>query len=250
MSEYLEPAVTPAVSTPTGTAPAPTDRPPAAPPVDDPAPMKDRAADAAQASKGAAADVAHTASDKAKDVIGETKTQARNVVGEARGQLSEQAGAQHRNLVDKLQSLADELSSMSHTSEQSGVATDLVAQAGERARGVASWLDARQPGDLVEELRSFGRQRPGAFLAGALVLGVVAGRLTRGVVAVHGQDADDSDAGRSTQPVPVDDESLSTGGAGYSVEQPATDRNEFPPAGQYAPPASGLAVGGSGGVRP
>ena len=44
----------------------------------------------------------------------------------------------------------------------------------------------------MEEVRRFARRRPGAFLAGSLVAGVVAGRLTRGAKAA--QDSTESSA--------------------------------------------------------
>ena len=176
-----------------------TEAPPPAPgtgtitsgPTDSDSSMKDKAADSAQAGKQAASEVAQTATDKAKDVAQEAKTQARNVVGQAQDQLREQASNQHRNLVSNLRSLGDQLNSMADRSDQSGPATDLVGEAGSRAHSVASWLDEREPGQLVDELRSFARRKPGVFLLGALAAGVVAGRLTRGVVAAH-QDDDDS----------------------------------------------------------
>jgi hypothetical protein len=151
---------------------------------------KERVAGSAQAGKQAAGEVAQSAADRAKDVAAETKHQARTVLSTAQEQLREQTRQQHRNLVDKLRSLGEELSAMARGSEQSGTATDLVSQAGERAHSAASWLDAREPGELVDELRSFARRRPGAFLVGALAAGVVAGRLTRGAVAAHSDDAD------------------------------------------------------------
>ena len=151
--------------------------------------MKDKAADTAEAGKQAAGEVAQTAADNAKDVAAETKAQARNVLSEAQGQLREQTHAQHRNLVTNLRSLADELNSMAQGSEQQGPATDLVAQAGQRARSAASWLDEREPAQLVDEVRAFARRRPATFIVGALAAGVVAGRLTRGVVSAHQDDS-------------------------------------------------------------
>ena len=104
---------------------------------DDPS-AKEKATQTAQAGKQAVGEVAQTATDKAKDVATETKRQARNVVGEAQSQLKDQAATQHRNAVTSLRSLADELQSMSERGEQSGMASDLVGQAGERAHSVAS----------------------------------------------------------------------------------------------------------------
>ena len=154
--------------------------------------MKDKAADSAQAGKQAAGEVAQTATDKAKDVAQEAKTQARNVVGQAQDQLREQASTQHQSLVTNLRSLGDQLTSMAERSDESGQATDLVAEAGSRVHSAAAWLDDREPGQLLDELRSFARRKPGVFVLGALVAGVAAGRLTRGVVAVHQDDSSDT----------------------------------------------------------
>jgi hypothetical protein len=153
---------------------------------------KEKASDAADAGKQAATEVAQNAAGQAKDVAQETKKQAKDLIGEARSQLSEQAGVQHKNLVTNLRALADELTSMAHNSENGGTATDLVSQAGDRAHGVADWLDQREPGDLLGEVRTFAQQRPGAFLLGAAVAGIVAGRLTRGAVAAHSDDSSSS----------------------------------------------------------
>jgi hypothetical protein len=81
---------------------------------------------------------------------------------------------------------------MVSNSDQSGPATQLTSQARDRVHGAADWLDGREPGDLVDELRSLARRRPGAFLVGAALAGVVAGRLTRGVVAGQAEDTDSS----------------------------------------------------------
>jgi hypothetical protein len=75
---------------------------------------------------------------------------------------------------------------MSQSSEQSGIAGDLVREVASRTRKVASWLDSREPGDLLDEVRGFARRKPGVFLAGAAVAGVLAGRLTRGVAQAGG----------------------------------------------------------------
>jgi len=160
--------------------------------------VKDKATQSAQVGKDAASDLASTAADKAQDVAQEAKYQARDLMGQARGQLRSQASDQHRNAVSNLRSLGDELDSMANSTQysgKSGLATDLVSQAAGHAHGVADWLDGRNPEELLDEVRRFARRRPGAFLLGALAAGVVAGRLTRGVVAEHtdsGSDAGDS----------------------------------------------------------
>ena len=167
--------------------------------------MKDKAAESAEAGKQAASDLASTAASKAQDVAQEAKGQARNVVGEARDQLRSQAGDQTKNAVTNLRALGDELRSMADHSrqntEQGGIATDLVSQAADRSHGAADWLDGRDPDDILDEVRRFARRRPGAFLLGTLAAGLVAGRLARGVAAVH---SDDSDSPSSNGTVGVD----------------------------------------------
>jgi hypothetical protein len=61
------------------------------------------------------------------------------------------------------------------------VVSDLAHEASQRIKAFASALDDREPAELLDEVRRFARQRPGAFLGLAAFAGVVAGRLTRGV---------------------------------------------------------------------
>ena len=169
--------------------------------------MSDRASGAMDQGRQAASDVASTAADKAREVQDETTRQARDLLGEARGHLRDQASEQHRNVVSTLRSLSSELANMH--SDQPGLASELVTQARTRVEDVADWLDRRQPGDLVNELRTFARRRPGVFLLGAAVAGVAAGRVTRGAVAAHSDDS-----GSATPSVPEP-----TGG----YEEPTSD---------------------------
>jgi hypothetical protein len=85
-----------------------------------------------------------------------------------------------------LRAVADELSEMAAKGGQSGLATQVAQEAAERVHGVASWLDQREPGDLLDGVRDFARRHPGTFLVGAAVAGVVAGRLTTGLTSAAG----------------------------------------------------------------
>ena len=71
---------------------------------------------------------------------------------------------------------------MADGGQQSGTVSEVARQAADRADRLAEWLGQREPGDLLDEVRSFARRRPGAFLLGAAIAGVVVGRLTRGAV--------------------------------------------------------------------
>jgi len=180
--------------------------------------MKDRATEAANEGKQAAGQVAQTAVEHAQEVRDEAVRQARDLAGEARQQVSSQVGQQHQALVSNLRSLGSELGSMTRsTGGESGVATELVSQAKERIDGLADWLDRREPGQVLDEARNFARRRPGAFLLGALAAGVVAGRLTRGVVAAHTYDDSSGQLGATTQPgLPSYGGTASPAAGGYS----------------------------------
>lgn len=135
------------------------------------------ASDAKQSGKR----VADTATSEAKDVASEAAAQARSLFDQVKSELSGQATSQSHRAVVGIRSLADELGQMTSSSEQKGVASDLAQQASSRVHGLADWLESREPADLLNEARDFARRRPGAFLAGAALLGLVGGRLTRGL---------------------------------------------------------------------
>jgi hypothetical protein len=141
------------------------------------------AKDHAQQAAGTAADeskhVAGVARDEAQKVASEAKSQVGNLVSEATSQVAEQTRTQRDRVVETLRTFGDDLDKMA-TQSDGGMAADLAREGASRARTLSSRLDGREPNDLLDEVRSFARRRPGTFLLGALAAGVVAGRLTRG----------------------------------------------------------------------
>ena len=144
---------------------------------------KDEAADVKRQAADSAQSVAETAKTEASNVAAEVKTNARDLLHQAKSDLTAQAGAQQQKVAEGLRSVSTELHSMASASDQPGVASDLVRQAAERSSAVASWLDGRDPGSLLTEVKSFARQRPGTFLLLAAGAGVLAGRLSRSLSA-------------------------------------------------------------------
>jgi hypothetical protein len=171
---------------------------------------KDEARATGQQAKEGARHVAEVGKDEAKNVAQETGQQAKELWQQTRSQLLEQSAQQQTRVADGLRSLSEELSGMARGSEQQGVASDLAHQASQRMGDVAAWLDQRDPGSLVSEVKQFARQRPGAFLATAAVIGLVGGRLSRGLVADHQDQQESASPGASgaghsaAAPVPVD----------------------------------------------
>ena len=155
--------------------PGPQDQPSAT------AVARDQAATVGRSAGEAGGHVAQTAADQAREVVSETARQARDLLGEAGGHARDQASVQQQNAASQLRSVADELREMTAKGGQSGVATEVAQQAAERIHGMASWLEQREPADVLQAVRDFARRRPGVFLARAVAAGLAAGRLTRGM---------------------------------------------------------------------
>ena len=178
---------------------------------------KDQAKSVANDAKQGGQQVAQTAKEQTQEVASEAKDQARQLYQQVRGEFGDQAATQHQRAASGLRTLGDELGSMARGSEQSGVASDLANQASDRVNALAGWLESREPGDVLAEVTSFARRKPGTFLAAAAAVGFLGGRLTRGLTA-------ESDlGGSSSAPQPrASGTDFSSGSTGYNPG-PATD---------------------------
>jgi len=204
---------------------------------------RDEAADVGNSAREAGSHVAQSATDQAKQVVSETGRQARDLLGEAKGQVREQASTQQHQAAQQLRAVAGELSEMAAKGGQSGLATQVAQEAAERVRGVASWLDQREPGDLLDGVRDFARRHPGTFLVGAAAAGVVAGRLTRGLTGAAGPDGQPR-----PQPYAVSEPQPRTFSELPLAEDAPTMADPVPPLpGDHVP---GPAAGGAASRRP
>jgi hypothetical protein len=147
---------------------------------------KEEAKDVGREGVAAGQQVAQTAKEEAGHVAQEAKYQVKNLVSQVGDNVRSQASNQQQRAASGLRSFSDGLTSMANGNPQSGPAMDLVNQASERVNRIASWIENREPADLLEEVKSFARRRPGAFLAIAAGAGLLAGRLTRGMTAGAG----------------------------------------------------------------
>jgi hypothetical protein len=180
---------------------------------------KNEAATVAGEAAGAVQDVAETAKAGVSDVASEVKTNARDLMHQAKSDLTAQAETQQQKAAEGIRKISEELRSMAAAPDEQGVAADLVRQAADRSASVASWLEHRDPGSLLNEVKSFARQRPGAFLLLAAGAGMVAGRLGRSLQAGAPTAAPTTGTALPPQPVqsPVTDSSIGAYRAGAPV---------------------------------
>jgi len=147
---------------------------------------REQAREVGSSATQAAGQVAQTSKEQATQVAQEAQRQARDLASEVRTQVTDQANTQTNRLAGTIRTLGQELEQIgSGSGGQSGLVTDLASQFSSRVQDIAGYLENRQPGEIVEELRSFARQRPGSFLIGAAFAGVLAGRMTKGAVAAQ-----------------------------------------------------------------
>ena len=149
---------------------------------------KGQAKQVGSAAAAAGQRVASTTKDQASRVASDAVGQARELFGQATEQLSEQAGKQQKNAASTLRTFGADLSRMREQQDGGGLAAELVQTVSERTDRVAQWLEDRDPGDVLDEVRQFAARRPGLFIALAAVTGVVAARATKALVAESKSD--------------------------------------------------------------
>ena len=199
-------------------------------PVPDDGGVREQAQQAAGTAAGEGRRVASVAQDEARNVAAEARTQVRGLVDQAGQQVDDQTRQQKGRLVDTMNSLSHDLEGMA--SEQGGMAADLVREVAQRTRSISSHLDQREPRELLDDVRSFARRRPGTFLLGALAAGVVVGRLARA-----GQAAQSSDGGAAGV-------SGTAGATGYSTRPtPTSPAHRATPAADVTDPSDPLTTG-------
>lgn len=142
--------------------------------------MQQHAGQVTGEAKDAAQEVGGQAREQLSSLGGEARDRAKGTIQDLRGQLEEHADGQAKKAAGGLHDIAGQLRSMADGA-QPGAAQDLSRQAGDQLDRFAGRLDEGGTSGLVEDLQRFARQRPGAFLLGAVSAGFVVGRLMRNV---------------------------------------------------------------------
>jgi hypothetical protein len=195
--------------------------------------------------------LAHTAAEEMKQVVDGATREGRDLVQEGREQLMTQARDGQQKAARSLHTLADQLRQMSDQTAEPGVASDVTRQVSERTRSVAQWLEHREPGELLEDVRRFARRRPGVFLAGAAIAGVLVGRVTRGAVAHQKDETGDGGQSVGGRPAVGQDQSAATAvgtgeTGGAALPAAAVPATPTMPGGYSAPPPDPVLPGSPG----
>lgn len=198
--------------------------------------------DLAAEGQHSAAEVIDTAKQEATLVADQAKEQTAHLFEELSTDLREQASQQQRKVAENLRDISNEFRSMLDQSQATGTAATLVDQASHHSGRVAEWLDQREPGDLVDEVKDFARKRPGAFLGIALGAGLLAGRITRNASASKHTDQQQSPG--ATANAPAKTSGLSD--RPHAEPLATAPRVTAPPVGQADPSAPRTGTTGDG----
>lgn len=144
--------------------------------------------------------VGETAREEASQVLATATEQASNVLGELTDELSQKADEQASRLGQGLYEVSSQLWAMSENAGEQGIAVSAARQLSEQSERLADRLSQDGTAGLASDVRRYARNNPGSFLLGAAVLGVVAGRLTRGA---KDQAKQSSGGRRSPMPSPT-----------------------------------------------
>lgn len=179
--------------------------------------VKDEAASVARTGVDAAKDVGRTAGDEAGAVMEEAKDQLQDLYEQTRAELTDEAAKQQERISTGLRTVGDDLDAMARSSDDGGVARQLVRETSQRVSRAASWLGDREPGEVLEEVKAFARRQPGVFIGVAAIAGVVAGRLTRALAANASESGGGAGPSRPQgggRIIPVDSERAGAGPSG------------------------------------
>lgn len=147
--------------------------------VDTTSPAKQGAQQVGDQASQSAQDTMDTAKQEAGNVAATAKDQARRLADQTRSELTDQARTQQNRLAGSLRDLGQQFGQMADQGDSSSMAAQLAQQASDQAHSLGSWLESREPGDVLDEVKRFARRKPGTFLAVAAGVGFLSGRLTR-----------------------------------------------------------------------
>ena len=141
--------------------------------------------------------VAQSAGQQARDVVHEAGRQARNLAEEARTQLKHQAEQETDRAAANLQSLSQQARALSEGRVgEAGPLVEQIRRLADQLEDVAHRLERRGFEGVLQDMRSFARRRPAAFIGLSAIAGFAVTRIARSMGGASNGGSD----GRSTGP--------------------------------------------------
>ncbi len=135
--------------------------------------------------------VAEAGKQAGTQAVEQGKQMAGSLLDNARDAVKTQIGTQKSNLTAGLNDVAQALLlSSNHLQEQGqGGVAHYGDQAAEKITQLSGYLRERDVDQVLDEVQTYARQKPGLFIGGSILLGLVAARFLKSGAAVAGQSA-------------------------------------------------------------
>jgi ElaB/YqjD/DUF883 family membrane-anchored ribosome-binding protein len=119
--------------------------------------------------------------EKASEVGEQVRAQSSQLANQAQGKVKSTLESQKQKGVGELSGLAEAVRHTSHTlrEQQKENVAQYAERAAEQMDRMAQYFESRDVGELLNEAEMFARRHPEAFLGGAFMMGLVAGRFLK-----------------------------------------------------------------------
>jgi vacuolar-type H+-ATPase subunit H len=157
----------------------------------------ERGGEIVRTAKEDAREIAGTVLARASEVTEQVTSQGRSLVEETRSQLQGQARAGTERIAGSLRQYGEQAQALAEgrpqdapqLTEYAWKAADTCYGVADRVYALADDIEQRGFGGVLEDVQTFARRRPGAFLLGAVAVGFGIGRL----VKANSEDEDEAD---------------------------------------------------------
>jgi len=142
--------------------------------------MAQKAGQLGDTAKQGVSEAAGTVKEQLAATTGDVGSQVRSMVDQSRTQLRSEANSQGERLSGSMRQMGNQLHALAEGRPQdAGQMVDYTRQAADSIIRYGESLQAKGFDGLLRDTQDFARRRPGTFLLGAAVAGVVVGRFIR-----------------------------------------------------------------------
>jgi hypothetical protein len=153
--------------------------------------VADTASTALQSASNATKSVVGEATEQTKTMALEAKDQLHQMLSNSKSEVQAQADDRARQAAEHLRGMSTSITALlDGRPDEAGQVRGYLEQAQTKIDGFVDRIETRGPQGVVDDLSSFARRRPGAFLLAAGVAGFAIGRVARaGAAASNDQQA-------------------------------------------------------------